>query len=165
MIARLSSGRRTRAGMSEAWAAAARGATRASGRPVTPDDVREAPGDQAELYLRTRRRAPDRPLQVSPAARASLKTGHLFPKKGIPASAHLEAKACGKPGCRCARGELHGPYLTLRWREGGRQRRRYVPLRLVLAVRKELERRRGDPAYWSTRRLMTALRLLMEGGP
>ena len=35
-------------------------------------------------------------------------------------------KTCGKPNCRCARGDRHGPYLSLRWREHGRQRRRYV---------------------------------------
>jgi hypothetical protein len=35
-------------------------------------------------------------------------------------------KTCGKVRCRCQRGELHGPYWTLRWREGSIHRRRYV---------------------------------------
>jgi hypothetical protein len=34
---------------------------------------------------------------------------------------------CGKPGCRCARGQLHGPYHYRFWREGGRLRKAYVP--------------------------------------
>jgi hypothetical protein len=48
--------------------------------------------------------------------------------KSLPLRGALVAdwKTCGKPSCRCARGERHGPYLSLRWREGGRQRRRYV---------------------------------------
>lgn len=33
---------------------------------------------------------------------------------------------CGKAGCRCARGELHGPYAYVFWRENGRLRKTYV---------------------------------------
>lgn len=34
---------------------------------------------------------------------------------------------CGKPSCRCARGELHGPYWYVYWRDsGGKLRKRYV---------------------------------------
>jgi hypothetical protein len=33
---------------------------------------------------------------------------------------------CGKEGCRCARGELHGPYVYRYWREGGKMRSAYV---------------------------------------
>jgi len=46
-----------------------------------------------------------------------------FPQGGVVVT---DWKTCGKRTCRCARGHLHGPYLSLRWREGGRQRRRYV---------------------------------------
>ena len=54
---------------------------------------------------------------------------------------------CGKPTCRCAAGEGHGPYWFLRWREGARQRRRYVKAADVDAVRAVVERRRaGDRA-------------------
>jgi hypothetical protein len=39
---------------------------------------------------------------------------------------------CGRPGCRCARGELHGPYWYLfRRDDAGRLHKRYVPLREV----------------------------------
>ena len=30
---------------------------------------------------------------------------------------------CNKPGCTCC---PHGPYVYLRWREGGRNRERYI---------------------------------------
>ena len=46
---------------------------------------------------------------------------------------------CGKPGCKCRRGEKHGPYWYLRFRrlESGvwRQRKRYIPADQVAAVR------------------------------
>lgn len=48
---------------------------------------------------------------------------------------------CGKPGCRCAIGERHGPYWFLRWREGTRQRRRYVRAEELDAVRAIITRR------------------------
>jgi hypothetical protein len=70
---------------------------------------------------------------------------------------------CGKPGCRCARGELHGPYYVHGWRERGEQRRRYVPLANVEAVRRELaeaaEKRERLLAAWEYfRRLRKLLR-------
>ena len=33
---------------------------------------------------------------------------------------------CGKPTCRCARGELHGPYHYRFYWEGGRRRKTYI---------------------------------------
>jgi hypothetical protein len=41
---------------------------------------------------------------------------------------------CGKASCRCARGELHGPYARRVYWEAGRQRRQYVPLAAVEAT-------------------------------
>ncbi len=35
-------------------------------------------------------------------------------------------KACNKGGCRCTRGELHGPFWSLSWRERGRTRMYFV---------------------------------------
>ncbi len=49
---------------------------------------------------------------------------------------------CGKPTCRCARGERHGPYSYRFWREDGRLRKRYIPAADVAAVRRACERRR-----------------------
>ena len=48
---------------------------------------------------------------------------------------------CGKPTCRCAAGEGHGPYHFLLWRQGRIQRRRYVKLDEVAAVRAIIEGR------------------------
>ena len=47
---------------------------------------------------------------------------------------------CGKPTCRCTRGQLH-PTHYLRWREGTVQRRRYVRAAEVPAVRAMVEQR------------------------
>jgi hypothetical protein len=57
---------------------------------------------------------------------------------------------CGKPNCRCATGEGHGPYHFLVWREGGIQRRRYVQQTDVAAVRAVIDgrQRRDREARW-----------------
>lgn len=53
------------------------------------------------------------------------KTGKTLPKIGTVCAQWVR---CGKPRCRCARGELHGPYYALFTRQGGRLRKRYVRL-------------------------------------
>jgi hypothetical protein len=45
-----------------------------------------------------------------------------------------QMRCCGKPGCRCAAGELHGPYIYVSVRTGGRSRLLYVPTEAVDAV-------------------------------
>ena len=50
---------------------------------------------------------------------------------------------CGKPACRCAEGDGHGPYWFLYWREGRTQRRRYVKQADLPVVRAVVERRRA----------------------
>jgi hypothetical protein len=43
-----------------------------------------------------------------------------------------QGRRCGKEGCRCATGDLHGPYTYLSVpRPGGRPRMLYVPADLV----------------------------------
>jgi hypothetical protein len=59
---------------------------------------------------------------------------------------------CGKPDCRCATGDPHGPYHFLLWREGGVQRRRYVRQSEVEAVLAVIERRKRHDR--ETRRLV-----------
>lgn len=55
-------------------------------------------------------------------------------------SVAVQGRRCGKPACRCARGELHGPYTYLSVSgSGGRSRLVYVPARLVEAVRRRVE--------------------------
>jgi hypothetical protein len=38
----------------------------------------------------------------------------------------LESVRCGKQKCRCASGELHGPYWYAYWSEGGKTRSMYL---------------------------------------
>lgn len=53
----------------------------------------------------------------------------------IAGSLQNQRRRCGKEGCRCARGELHGPYLYLSLRAGGRTQMLYVPAELADQVR------------------------------
>jgi hypothetical protein len=53
-----------------------------------------------------------------------------------------QTRRCGKPGCRCADGEPHGPYAYFAPRTRGRGRLKYVPSGLVEVVRGHL--RRGE---------------------
>jgi hypothetical protein len=51
-----------------------------------------------------------------------------------------QGRRCGKEGCRCTRGELHGPYAYLSVTgEGGRSRMLYVPAGLAGAVARRVE--------------------------
>jgi hypothetical protein len=51
-----------------------------------------------------------------------------------------QARRCGRPGCRCAAGEPHGPYAYFLPRPAGRGRARYVPAGLAQVVRRYLHR-------------------------
>jgi len=55
-----------------------------------------------------------------------------------------QRRRCGKEGCRCTRGELHGPYTYLATsrtidRSRGRSRLLYVPAALVELVRRRVD--------------------------
>lgn len=49
---------------------------------------------------------------------------NLLPK--MPGAVCAQMIRCGKPSCKCARGELHGPYFYRFVWERGKQRKRYV---------------------------------------
>jgi Family of unknown function (DUF6788) len=51
-----------------------------------------------------------------------------------------QPRRCGRPGCRCADGEPHGPYAYFTPRPHGRGRARYVPAPLAGVVRRYLQR-------------------------
>jgi hypothetical protein len=51
-----------------------------------------------------------------------------------------QSRRCGRPGCRCADGDPHGPYAYFTPRPHGRGRARYVPAALAGAVRRYLQR-------------------------
>lgn len=45
----------------------------------------------------------------------------------LPGSLVRQGRRCSSSGCRCRRGELHGPYVYLALYLGGRNRTLYVP--------------------------------------
>lgn len=76
-------------------------------------------------------------------------------------SLHAVYVRCGKASCRCARGELHGPYWRQQWREGGRTQRRYVRQADAARLQAELEVWRVEhPSLGSLRQQLTELRRL-----
>ena len=77
---------------------------------------------------------------IAPSAIEVAETCHK-----IPALLPLRTR-CGKAGCRCTKGHLHAGYWVLRWREGTKNRRRYVRREELAAVRAALERRRRQRA-------------------
>ena len=108
-------------------------------------------------------------LGRKPHANRLVQDGHLLPKSDmLRGSLQPELKRCGKPACRCIHGELHGPYWSLRWREGGHQRRRYVRPDDLERVRADLDqwRRQHPPARAMRERLRELRRLLrdLDGG-
>jgi hypothetical protein len=96
------------------------------------------------------------------ARRAVPSFGHPMRKiKPLPGVLRAEWIRCGKAGCRCERGERHGPYLYHRWYEDGRQRRRYVRAGEVEEIRAALAAwRRLHPPARSMRALLADLRRL-----
>ena len=66
-----------------------------------------------------------------------------LPKTGL-ASVCPQWVRCGKPSCRCARGELHGPYFSLFWRAGGRLHKRYVRAADAASTRQTAARQRQE---------------------
>jgi len=52
----------------------------------------------------------------------------------LPGSLVRQGRRCSSSGCRCRRGELHGPYLYVALYSGGRSRTLYVPAALEAVV-------------------------------
>ncbi|MBI4759126.1 MAG: hypothetical protein HY783_09055 [Chloroflexi bacterium] len=64
-------------------------------------------------------------------AGSGLRAGHQYPDHEMEGSSRswiiVQLVRCGKPNCRCARGQPHGPYLYRQWRDpSGRQHKRYL---------------------------------------
>jgi hypothetical protein len=90
------------------------------------------------------------------------KTPETLPKP-LPGVVCPQWVRCGRPTCRCARGELHGPYHYRFWREGGRLRKAYVRPAELEEVLARCEARRQARlelrAGWETwRNLLAAVR-------
>jgi hypothetical protein len=85
-------------------------------------DKNPSPAELTTRRLRTRRR----------------RLAHNLPAvEGLISGAVVEqGRRCGKEGCRCNSGELHGPYTyVVLPRAGGRTRTVYVPAGAAQAVR------------------------------
>ena len=54
-------------------------------------------------------------------------------------SLQTQGRRCGKEGCRCAEGELHGPYVYLATRSGDRTRMLYVAANVAEEVTRRVE--------------------------
>jgi len=52
---------------------------------------------------------------------------------------HRQMRRCGNAGCHCGEGKLHGPYLYLSVRTGGRSRLVYVPTEVVDDVTRRVD--------------------------
>lgn len=46
-----------------------------------------------------------------------------------------EMVRCGKKGCKCVEGALHGPYWYAYWSEGGKTKSQYIGKRLPKGVK------------------------------
>jgi hypothetical protein len=68
---------------------------------------------------------------------------------------------CGKAGCKCGRGELHGPFHYLFWREAGKLRKVYIRKKDVERVR-DLCRARGRSRRMINRGIDLWRRLQLE---
>jgi hypothetical protein len=86
---------------------------------------RRTPINGAELVYSSG--LPKKQKQLQPASMPPIKRENAITlPKMIKGSVHAQWVKCGKPGCKCARGELHGPYFYLFWRERGRLRKAYI---------------------------------------
>jgi hypothetical protein len=57
----------------------------------------------------------------------------------LPGTLVRQGRRCSSAGCRCHRGELHGPYLYLALYVGGRNRTLYVPAASAEVVSEHVE--------------------------
>jgi len=72
-----------------------------------------------------------------------MKRAKTLPKT-LPGAVCVQWVRCGKPNCRCARGELHGPYYYRFWRENGKLHKMYVKREDLAEVQEACEARRRE---------------------
>ncbi len=66
----------------------------------------------------------------------------MLPKTRTSGSIHVEYKRCGRQACRCAKGQLHGPYFYHHFRDEGVQRKQYVAIDDLDEAMTSLERQK-----------------------
>jgi hypothetical protein len=72
------------------------------------------------------------------ARRRRLAVSLADPQANLEGSLVSQMRRCGKEGCRCAQGELHGPYVYLSISRGTGRRLVYVPANLADVVQRHL---------------------------
>ena len=72
------------------------------------------------------------------ARRRRLAAALADPQASLEGSLVSQMRRCGKEGCRCAQGELHGPYVYLSISRGSDRRLLYMPAELAEVVRRHL---------------------------
>jgi hypothetical protein len=50
----------------------------------------------------------------------------MEPGQMVAGSLYKVYRKCGKPGCRCAKGEMHGPFACLSTRDQGRRKVKHI---------------------------------------
>lgn len=76
-----------------------------------------------------------------------IKTEKMLPKT-MTGTVHEQYVRCGKPNCKCSRGELHGAYYYHFVRVGGRLTKRYLKATEVEAVRSAVHARQIEEKNW-----------------
>jgi|LSQX01.1.fsa_nt_gb hypothetical protein len=61
-------------------------------------------------------------------------------KMNLKGSIFFKYVKCGKPKCRCATGEKHGPYPHLQWWDGQRIKTKYLSEKKYPIYKEELEK-------------------------
>jgi hypothetical protein len=69
-------------------------------------------------------------------------------------------RKCGKRGCRCERGEKHGPAYYLSYKEGGVTRMVYIPVSRLEEVKEAME---AFSRYWEVGVKLSRLNLEQKG--
>jgi len=69
-------------------------------------------------------------------------------------------RKCGKKGCRCERGEKHGPAYCLSYKEGGVTQMVYIPVSRLEEVKRAME---AFSRYWELGVRLSRLNLELMG--
>ena len=72
------------------------------------------------------------------ARRRRLAVSLADPQASLEGSLVSQMRRCGKEGCRCAQGELHGPYVYLSISRDAHRRLVYIPAELAEVVHRHV---------------------------
>ena len=87
------------------------------------------------------------------------KSGILLPKM-LPGAVCAQMIRCGKPNCKCAQGDLHGPYFYHFTRNDGVLVKRYIKAKDVAQVRAACNARRAEEKQQRKLRRLSARQLI-----